>query len=181
MNHIAQQLKEKNIAEYLIYMWQEEDLIRANHCRMEEIEKSVISRYPLDIQGDMREWYGNLITMMEEEGIKTLGHLQINKNIIINLTDLHNRLIASPKFPFYSAAYFKALPFIVELRNKNDKKDEPELETCFEALYGIFLLRLQKKSISEGTLKAVEAISSFLSMLANYYEKDNKGELKIED
>ena len=28
MNQIAQQLKEKNIAEYLIYMWQEEDLIR---------------------------------------------------------------------------------------------------------------------------------------------------------
>ena len=27
MNQIAQQLKEKNIAEYLIYMWQEEDLI----------------------------------------------------------------------------------------------------------------------------------------------------------
>ena len=32
MNQIAQQLKERNIAEYLIYMWQEEDLIRANHC-----------------------------------------------------------------------------------------------------------------------------------------------------
>lgn len=181
MNHIAQQLREKNIAEYLIYMWQEEDLIRANECGMERIEENVIARYPQDLQSAMREWYGNLITMMEEEGVKECGHLQINKNIILNLTDLHNRLIRSPKFPFYSAAYFKALPFIVELRNKNDKKDEPELETCFEALYGIFLLRLQKKSISEGTIKAVEAISSFLSMLANYYEKDNKGELKIED
>ena len=31
MNQIAQKLKEENIAEYLIYMWQEEDLIRANH------------------------------------------------------------------------------------------------------------------------------------------------------
>ena len=38
MNQIAQQLKEKNIAEYLIYMWQEEDLIRANHCEPEEME-----------------------------------------------------------------------------------------------------------------------------------------------
>ena len=37
MNQIAQQLKEKNIAEYLIYMWQEEDLIRANHCEPEEL------------------------------------------------------------------------------------------------------------------------------------------------
>lgn len=181
MNHIAQKLKEKNIAEYLIYMWQEEDLIRANQCSLEEIEKNVIARYPQDLQSAMHEWYGNLITMMEEEGVKNCGHLQINKNIIINLTDLHNRLIRSPKFPFYSAAYYKALPYIVELRTKNDKKDEPELETCFEALYGVLLLRLQKKQISEGTIKAVESISSFLSMVANYYEKDNKGDLKIED
>ena len=29
---VSKQLKEKNIAEYLIYMWQIEDLIRANGC-----------------------------------------------------------------------------------------------------------------------------------------------------
>ena len=166
MNQIARQLKEKNIAEYLIYMWQEEDLIRANHGELEEIEANVIARYPEDQRPALREWYGNLITMM---------------NIIIKLTELHNALTSSPKFPFYSAAYFKALPFIVELRNKNGKKEEPELETCFEALYGLFLLRLQKKPVSEGTMKAVEAISSFLSMLANYYDKDLKGELKLDE
>ena len=44
MNQIAQQLKEKNIAEYLIYMWQEEDLIRANHCEPEEMEANVNAR-----------------------------------------------------------------------------------------------------------------------------------------
>ena len=181
MNQIAQQLKEKNIAEYLIYMWQEEDLIRANHCEPEEMEANVIARYPEEQRPAMREWYTNLITMMGEEGVREKGHLQINKNVIINLTELHNALSSSPKFPFYSAAYFKALPFIVELRNKNGKKDEPELETCFEALYGVLLLRLQKKPISEGTAKAVEAITSFLSMLANYYDKDRKGELKLDE
>ena len=181
MNRIAQQLKEKNIAEYLIYMWQEEDLIRANHCQMEELETNVIARYPEEERPAMREWYGNLITMMSEEGVKEKGHLQINRNVIINLTELHNALSASPKFPFYTTAYYKALPFIVELRSKSGKKDEPELETCFEALYGVFLLRLQRKSISEGTAKALDTISSFLSMLANYYDKDRKGELKLNE
>ena len=128
MNQIAQQLKEKNIAEYLIYMWQEEDLIRANHCEPEEMEANVIARYPEEQQPAMREWYTNLITMMSEEGVREKGHLQINKNVIINLTELHN-----------------ALP------------------------------------ISEGTAKAVEAITSFLSMLANYYDKDRKGELKLDE
>ncbi len=32
MKRIADRLKEKNIAEYLIYMWQVEDLLRANNC-----------------------------------------------------------------------------------------------------------------------------------------------------
>ena len=175
---IAQQLKEKNIAEYLIYMWQVEDLIRANGCDLDRVEQNIIARYPEEDRPALREWYGNLITMMREENVLEQGHLQINKNIIINLTDLHNALLASPKFPFYNAAYFKALPFIVELRSKSGKKEEPELETCFEALYGVMLLRLQKKELSEGTTKAIESISSFLSMLANYYDKDKKGELE---
>ncbi|WP_289293181.1 DUF4924 family protein [Bacteroides sp. CG01] len=177
---IAQQLKEKNIAEYLIYMWQVEDLIRANGCDLDQVEQNIIARYPEEDRPALREWYGNLITMMREENVREKGHLQINKNVIINLTDLHNVLLASPKFPFYNAAYFKALPFIVELRSKSGKKEEPELETCFEALYGVMLLRLQKKEVSEGTTKAIESISSFLSMLANYYDKEKKGELELE-
>ena len=42
---ISQQLKEKNIAEYLIYMWQVEDLIRANKCDIDFIRNNIISRY----------------------------------------------------------------------------------------------------------------------------------------
>lgn len=180
---IAQQLKEKNIAEYLIYMWQVEDLIRANGCDIDRIKENIVSRYRIgdEERQELIVWYDNLATMMREEGVCEKGHLQINKNVILNLTELHAALLASPKFPFYSSAYFKALPFIVELRNKNGQKDQPELETCFEALYGVMLLRLQKKEISPETTKAIEAISSFLSMLANYYDKDKKGELKLED
>ena len=61
--------------------------------------------------------------------------------VILWLTDLHNQLLQSSKFPFYTAAYYKALPYIVELRNKGDKKDVSELENCFDALYGVMLLR----------------------------------------
>ncbi len=178
---IAQQLKEKNIAEYLIYMWQVEDMIRANHCDIDRVEQNMISRYPEEDRPALHEWYDNLINMMREENVVDKGHLQINKNVILNLTELHNALLASPKFPFYNAAYFKALPYIVELRSKNGQKEEPELETCFEALYGVMLLRLQKKEVSAETTKAIEAISGFLSLLANYYDKDKKGELKLED
>ena len=88
---------------------------------------------------------------------------------------------ASANHPFYNADYFKALPFIVELRQKSGRKEEPEVDTCFEALYGVLLLRLQKKEISQGTAKAMEAISGFVSLLANYYDKEKRGELELMD
>ena len=38
--YISQQLKQQNIAEYLLYMWQVEDLIRANGFDIERIKKN---------------------------------------------------------------------------------------------------------------------------------------------
>lgn len=181
--YISQQLKQQNIAEYLLYMWQIEDLIRANGFDMEKIRKSVIEPYPIaeEQKKALAVWYEDLINMMHDEGVMEKGHLQINKNIIIWLTDLHLRLLRSPKFPYYSAAYYKALPFIVELRAKGADKEAPELETCFDAMYGVLMLKLQKKEISDETQKAIKVIGDLLAMLAGYYHKDKKGELEVED
>lgn len=180
---IANQLKNTNIAEYLLYMWQVEDIIRANNLDIEKIKDIIISKYQLseEEKEELTSWYQDLIRMMYEEGVNEKGHLQINNNIILTLTELHLQLVKSPKYPFYGPAYFKALPFIVELRSKSGKKDEPELETCFEALYGMMLLKLQKKEVSEDTTKAIKEISNLLSLLAGYYDKDKKGELNLED
>lgn len=179
--YISKQLKEKNIAEYLIYMWQVEDLIRANGCDIEKIKKNIIEHYPLtdEQKAELTQWYEDLINMMRQEEVMEKGHLQINRNIITWLTDLHLQLMRSPKFPYYNSAYYKALPYIVELRAKGANKEEPELETCFEALYGILLLKLQKKEISEETKKAQEAITGLLAMLSGYYIEDKKGELEF--
>ena len=178
---ISKQLKENNIAEYLIYMWQVEDMIRANGCDMEKIKKNIVDSYALteEQKVELTQWYIDLSEMMRRENVMEKGHLQINKNIITWLTDLHLQLLRSSKFPYYSAAYYKALPYIVELRAKGANKEEPELETCFEALYGILLLKLQKKEISEETKKAQQAISGLLAMLSNYYIEDKKGELEF--
>lgn len=181
--YISRQLKESNIAEYLIYMWQVEDQIRATDLDIDKIRHNIIDKYSIDDaqKKQLEDWYAGLIDMMRMEGVEKSGHLQINNNVIIQLNDLHASLLASTKEPFYKAAYFKTLPYIVELRAKSNKKDESEIETCFEALYGLLMLKLQKKEISTGTAKAMEQVSSFVSMLANYYNKDRKGELKIED
>ena len=176
---ISKQLKQQNIAEYLLYMWQVEDLIRAYGCDMDRIREQLVARFPIEQQQELVQWYADLIEMMRREEVMNQGHLQINKNVITWLTDLHLQLLASSKFPYYNAAYYKALPFIVELRAKGASKEEPELETCFEALYGILLLKLQKKDVGEETQKAQETITTLLSMLSTYYMEDKKGKLEL--
>jgi hypothetical protein len=163
-------------------MWQVEDLIRANNCDIDKVEQTVVAPYnlPDDQRAEMVEWYANLVEMMHLEGVEQSGHLQINKNVIITLTDLHYRLMHSQKFPFYQAAYYKALPFIVELRAKGGQ-DKTELDNCFEALYGVWMLRLQRKEVSQDTAGAVADIVKFVGMLSDYYNKERAGELDLEE
>ncbi|MBQ2165535.1 MAG: DUF4924 family protein [Bacteroidaceae bacterium] len=179
--YISQKLQKENIAEYLLYMWQVEDLIRANGLDIDKLQESYLNRFKLEgKEADaQREWYENLIEMMRSEGVQEKGHLQINKSVITMLNDLHNELLKSPKHPYYSAAYYKALPYIVELRNRSNTRDECEIENCFDAMYGLMMLRLQGKPVSEDTKKAMEDISRFLAMLAEYYKKDKKGEVEL--
>ncbi|MBR2301200.1 MAG: DUF4924 family protein [Bacteroidaceae bacterium] len=179
---ISRELRQKNIAEYLLYMWQIEDLLRAYDFSMEKISQTMIAPYNLDEEksGELYDWYENLIEMMRAEGVMQSGHLQINRNVIIMLTDLHLRLLKSTKVPFYSAAYYKALPYIVEFRNKSNGKEKNELENCFDALYMLWLMKLQKREINAETLNATGEISKFISTLSLYYKEDEEGRLDLE-
>lgn len=180
--YIAKQLREKSIAEYILYMWQIEDLIRAYGCSLQRIRHEYIDKfdYTAEQKEEMLDWYGNLVRMMNQEGKRERGHLQINAIIVDDLMDLHNQLIQSTKFPFYNAEYYKVLPFIVELRNKGDKHVN-EIETCLDALYGVMLLRLKQKEITPDTMTAIIEITTFVGMLADYYQKDKTEGLIFED
>lgn len=172
--------KRENIAEYLLYMWQIEDIIRAYGLDIDKIQANIIDKYtdlPADKRKEMREWYESLIDMMRREGVVEKGHLQLNKNVIIALDDLNRRLLADSKFAAYSAQFYHTFPIIVELRAKAGDEKPGEIEACFNALYGILMLRLQGKEISEETSQAAAQISKFLALLSHYYKKDYNNEL----
>lgn len=172
---VAQELRKKSIAEYLLYMWQVEDIIRAYGCSLAQIKREYIARFNYDNakKEELADWYGNLINMMNQEGCREKGHLQINKIVMQQLEELNAQLLASTKFPFYNSEYYKVLPYIVELR-KRGNKEETEIETCFNALYGMMMLRLQKKVISPDTQHAIKEITTFIGMLSDYYLKDKQ-------
>lgn len=183
---IAQRLQYTNRSEYLIYMWQVEDILRAHHCSIDELRTNYLARF--DVSDEQRvaleEWYENLCTMMREEGVTQQGHLQINKNVIEGLAEVHELIVDNAKYPYYRQMYYKVLPYIVELRAKQ-KADiisetigvAQELELCFELLYGVMLLRLQKKEVSAETLAAAKDISTFLGQLSDYWKANREGKL----
>lgn len=179
---IASQKRAENIAEYILYMWQVEDIIRASNFDIDRIKETVIDKYPLDERQrrELTEWYESLIEMMHREGIESKGHLQINRNILSSLVDLHQGLLADPEFPKYTAAFYKALPFIVELRSKAGDEKPGEIEACFNALYGMLMLRLQKKEISPDTAAAIKEISSFIATLSRYFHLNEAEKLDKE-
>ncbi len=179
---ISQQLRKKSIAEYVLYMWQVEDLIRAYGCSLSRIKNEYVSQfsdYTDEQRSELVDWYGDLIRMINQEGKREKGHLQINQIVVQDVSDLHAQLLQSSKFPFYNAEYYKVLPFIVELRNRGSK-DVGEIETCLNALYGTMMLRLQKKPISPETAHAVKEITTFIGMLSDYYIKDRTEGLEFE-
>ena len=184
---IAQQKKQENIAEYLLYMWQVEDLLRACQFDDKQIEQLLVGRFKA-LEGitesqleQIGNWYLQLRDMMLTEGKRESGHLQISQNVIIDMTDLHLHLLKQGQDAIYTSCFYSTLPYIVELRGKEGEDKVGELETCFTALYGLLLLRMQHKEISEQTQAAMNQISKFLALLSEKYKDWKSGKLKFED
>lgn len=178
--YTASKKKRENIAEYLLYMWQIEDLIRANNLDIEKIKENIIDKYTgiTDEQRkELTEWYESLIDMMRRENVTEKGHLQINRNVILDLENLHRRLMSDGKYAPYTTQYYSTLPLVVELRAKAGENKSNEIETCFNALYMILMMRMTGKEITKETADAAAQISKYIALLAHYYKLDYNNEL----
>ncbi len=179
--YTSAQKKKDNIAEYLLYMWQIEDLIRAYKLDIDAINTQIVEKHelPTSKKTELLEWYEQLIDMMRSENVIEKGHLQINNNIVIDLTDVHIYLLNS-KNPQYNSFYQKAIPIINELKAKQNSTIENEIEVCFSFIYGILLLKIQQKEISKETASAQTLITQIISLLAIKYKEYKEGKLVLE-
>lgn len=180
---IAQKLRKANISEYLLYMWQIEDLLRAMNLDMDLVKTNLIAGFKLSdakMESDVVEWYESLIDMMRRENVIFNGHLQINKNVIIELEDFHSMLLRTAKVPAYNAKFFHVLPIIQKVKMQGDE-GAGDIEQCFNFQYGILMLKLSKKEISKETLQSQTEISKFLVLLAKNYNSYQAGEIDLDE
>jgi len=178
---VAEEKRKNNIAEYLIYMFQVEDIIRGMNFDINQIEEHIIGQYklPYSDKRDLREWYSSLIYILQENNLQKSGHCPLLKTIMHELNDLHIRILSSPEEVMYQTLFQKAKPYIQELADKAGNREKHAIEICLEGLYGLLLLRLSKKHINPETEKAFKLISKMLAYLSAKYKLINEGKAEI--
>ena len=74
--YIAQRKRKENIAEYILYLWQLEDLLRALQFSPEAIYSQLVQKSELD-EAKKQEvffWYMDLVNLLRKEGKEENGH-----------------------------------------------------------------------------------------------------------
>ena len=175
---IAREKRRENIAEYILYMWQIEDMIRAYGFDIDKIDANIVSKYdqPGEVKNKIREWYTDLIIMMKQEGITESGHLKFINDLIDDLYKFHSRLMDATDETKYREVFNWADASIKEFRKKLDQQNANDIEVCFIALYGLLLMRLKGEKVSEETSHAMQNFSNLLALLAGKYKQWEEGE-----
>jgi ADP-dependent phosphofructokinase/glucokinase len=176
---IAQQKKQENIAEYILYMYQIEDIVRAYNFDLDAIIENYVKPQLPDesFLVQYTSWYNGIISEMKSNGLEKTGHLPSLNEVIVELSYLHNTLINLTNDPKYKDIIERATPFIEEFKEKSDLKNKNHLEIALHAMYMKLLLRLQKKEISAETEEAFDAMRMVLAYVSRAYHKMKSGDL----
>jgi hypothetical protein len=177
---IARKKKEENIIEYLLYMFQIEDLIRAHEFDVDRLFIRIIEPQIDDEQlaNEYREWYRKLIQDMQSQKKEKEGHIHDLHEVQMELYYLHNTLVNLVKDEKYIAFYTSAQPYLKEFRQKTTVQLN-DVDMAVQALYMKLLLKLKGTEIHAETEKAFDAMRLMLAWLAKAYHRMKKGDLEF--
>jgi len=179
MSLAAKKLRE-NISEYIIFLWQMEDLLRAVHFDANALDEFIQSYAPdAKSRESERSWFAELTSSMRRDGVEQRGHVSEIHELIFELNYLHNTLLNIVRDKSYSDAYMQAQPNIKEYLSRTDGKSTNDVEVCLTALYGLMVLRLRKEPISTETEVAMRTFSNLLSKLSHHYRMMKQGEFNF--
>lgn len=173
MKSIATKKKLNNIAEYILYLYQMEDLIRSYQGNLEEINQYVVSHYPVEEleKSEISTWFEEIKSRMEQEGILEKGHLEETRKLVDELSKIHWQLLKTDKTYFES--YQKAKPHIIQTVMDAEGQDlGNEIQICLNGVYGLLLCRLLGKKVSDEQLKTAESFGEVLSLLNLVYQQE---------
>jgi hypothetical protein len=173
---IAAQKREENIVEYVLYVWQMEDLLRGAGFESEKLRDFLAPGMESNaLELEMR-WLAELGNRMRQQDVMQKGHIREVEEALAELVYLHRTLLGVIKDEAYARQYKLCEPGILDLMERSMGSARNEVEACLTGVYGLLMLRLQKQSVSEATQQTLQSISKLLAMLASHYRQMRYGE-----
>lgn len=179
---IAQAKRHENIAEYILYLWQIEDLLRALQFSPEAVYSTLIAPRK-DIPENQKHvfllWYMDIANLLQQEGKAEKGHMEHTLHLINDLNDLHLQLMKLPIGAHYRELYAKLEPELPRLRAVLGNPGISDMELCFRALYAAMLYRIKGEGDKQAVTDTLEFISPVIAELASMYRKVEHGEVDL--
>ena len=179
---IAQVKRRENIAEYILYLWQLEDLLRALQFSPEAVYSQLVApRKELTEEQKSAHlmWYMELTTLLRQEGKEEKGHLEHTLHLIADLHDLHLQLLKLPAGAHYRATFARLEPELPRLRAIVGNPGMSDTELSFRALYAAMLYRIKGEGDKSAVADTLEYISPVIGELAAIHGKVERGELDL--
>ena len=179
---IAQAKRKENIAEYILYLWQIEDLLRALQFSPEAIYSQLVA--PRQIEEEQKHvyllWYMDIVNLLKKEDKEESGHLEHTLHLIGDMHNLHLQLMQNPVGEHYRTTFARLAPQLPMLRTLVKKEDVCDMEICFRALYAAMLYRIKgDKKRAEAINDTIELVSPVVAELAAMYGKVERGEIDL--
>ncbi len=179
---IAQAKRKENIAEYILYLWQLEDLLRALQFSPEAIYSQLVA--PRQVDEEQKHiyllWYMDIVNLLRKEGKEESGHLEHTLHLIADMHNLHLQLLHNPAGEHYRQTFSRLLPQLPQLRTMVKKEDISDTELAFRALYAAMLYRIKGDEKRAATINdTIELVSPVVGELAALYGKVERGEIDL--
>lgn len=179
---IAKAKRRENIAEYILYLWQLEDLLRALQFSPEAVFSQLIEPRT-DIPEEKKHlfllWYMDLANLLHQEGKDEKGHLEHTLHLIADLHDLHLQLLKLPIGAHYRQTWARLEPELPRLRTVVGNPGMSDTELLFRALYAAMLYRIKGQGDKSAVTDTLELISPVVAELADMYRKVETGEADL--
>jgi hypothetical protein len=174
-------LQNENVAEYLLYIFQIEALIRTLDLDINRIETELLApAFPNpDHLPHQLSWYQGVVLEMRQRGLQKEGHLDQVEEILLELFYLHNTLLTILNDEKYKGLCDHATEALQAFKTKSNMANRHDIEALLHAMFMKLQLKMKKQDISPETEAAFDLFRIQLAYLSQNYQRMKAGELNF--
>lgn len=174
-------LKESNIAEYLLYIYQIEAMVRSFDLDLALIKNQLLipgSKSPEELANHV-QWYENLMDEFQRRGLQKEGHIEEVEEVLMELVYLHNTLLTIVNDEKYKTLCEQAQPDLIEFKKRSNMSQRQDVEALLHAMFMKLQLKMKQQEISPETEAAFDLFRIQLAYLSRAYSQMKSGALNF--